>query len=100
MNINKFNKNITVYLPGFLLLLFFSCQSSQNLNYSKCSINQPNQNFIYIHNQSESLQSKFLKIGASVFNMKDGLNKAMEKNKGRSEAQSPSDSLKRDFIFY
>lgn len=99
MNINKFNKNITVYLSGFLLLLFFSCQSSKNLNYSKCNINQLTQNFIYIHSESESLQSKFLKIGASVFNMKDGLNKAMEKNKGRVEAQSPSDSLKKDFVF-
>ncbi len=53
----------------------------------------------YVHSEPESFQSKFLKFAATVLGMKDGLNKAMEKNKGRSEAQLPSDSLKKDFVF-
>jgi acetyl esterase/lipase len=102
MILNKLKKNIKLYQSAFLFFFLFCCQSSKNLNDSKCSINPITtytQNFIYIHSESESIQSKIIKFTATVLGMKDGLNKAMEKSKGRSEAQSPSDSLKRDYIF-
>jgi acetyl esterase/lipase len=102
MNLKKCKNNIILYLSASLFFLLLNCRSSKNFNYSKCSINSVipyTQNFIYIHSESESFQSKILKLGATILGMKDGLDKAMEKNKGRSEAQSPSDSLKKDFVF-
>jgi acetyl esterase/lipase len=90
-------KNIILWIIALFLL---TCQSVKKIDVRNCKTNiDVNSQINYIHSEPESFQSKFLKFGATVLGMKDGLDKAMEKNKGRSEAQSPSDSLKIDFIF-
>ena len=90
-------KNIILWIIALFLL---TCQSTKNIDVRNCKTNTDvNLQINYVHSEPESFQSKFLKFAATVLGMKDGLNKAMEKNKGRVEAQSPSDSLKKDFVF-
>ncbi len=97
---NKFTVHFKIIILSIIVLSFLTCQSVKNIDVRNCKTNIDVISQInYVHSEPESFQSKIIKLGASLLGMKDGLNKAMEKNKGRTEAQSPSDSLKKDFIF-
>ncbi len=97
---NKFTVHFKIIILSIIVLSLLTCQSVKNIDARNCKTNiDVTSQIYYIHSEPESFQSKIIKFGASVLGMKDRLNKAMEKNKGRTEAQSPSDSLIKDFIF-
>ena len=97
---NKLVLHFKIIILWIIALFLLTCQSIKNIDVRNCKTNTDvNLQINYVHSEPESFQSKFLKFAATVLGMKDGLDKAMEKNKGRVEAQSPSDSLKKDFVF-
>ena len=97
---NKLVLHFKIIILWIIALFLLTCQSVKNIDVRNCKTNiDVNSQINYVHSESESFQSKIIKFTATVLGMKDGLDKAEKKKKGRSEAQSPSDSLIKDFIF-
>ena len=91
------------FIKLFILLssiLMISCQTTNVLRMNNCTTNFKSQSSIYYINSSpESFQSRFLKFGMSLLGMKNRIAKAMQEGRGKQDADEPSRSLKKDFIF-